>query len=95
MRWRVTVSRKGEIDFWCVNEGYDLPVYLFANKCDLLTEVQDSFLAGARMERTCREAVSLEGSGNGPGGCDCGCRCRSRRRPTRQIVVVARGRKRA
>lgn len=32
-------------------------MYLFANKCDLLTEVQDSFLAGARMEKTCRDSV--------------------------------------
>lgn len=46
-----------EIDYWCVNENYELPVYLFANKCDLLREVQDSFLAGAKMERMCRDAV--------------------------------------
>lgn len=46
-----------EIDLWCQNEGCELPVYLFANKCDLLTEVQDSFLAGARMEKTCRDSV--------------------------------------
>ena len=43
---------------WSQNEGCELPVYLFANKCDLLTKVQDSFLAGARMEKTCRESVS-------------------------------------
>ncbi|CAB1115353.1 unnamed protein product [Ectocarpus sp. CCAP 1310/34] len=50
------VRWKEEIDLWCQNEGCDLPVYLFANKCDLLKEVQDSFLAGARMEKTCRDA---------------------------------------
>lgn len=48
-----------EIDAWCQNEGCALPVYLFANKCDLLTEVHQSFLAGARMERACREAVRI------------------------------------
>eukprot|EP00903_Cladosiphon_okamuranus_P008903 g8522.t1 len=50
------VRWKEEIDLWCQNEGCELPVYLFANKCDLLTEVQDSFLAGARMEKTCRDS---------------------------------------
>ncbi|CAN0376369.1 unnamed protein product, partial [Ectocarpus sp. 12 AP-2014] len=50
------VRWKEEIDLWCQNEGCDLPVYLFANKSDLLKEVQDSFLAGARMEKTCRDA---------------------------------------
>ncbi|CAN0561935.1 unnamed protein product, partial [Ectocarpus sp. 12 AP-2014] len=45
------VRWKEEIDLWCQNEGCDLPVYLFANKSDLLKEVQDSFLAGARMEK--------------------------------------------
>ncbi|CAN0097092.1 unnamed protein product [Discosporangium mesarthrocarpum] len=47
---------KVEIDDWCQNEGCKLPVYLFANKSDLLDNVQDSFLAGAKMEKTCREA---------------------------------------
>lgn len=55
---RSSSVRQEEIDVWCQNEGCELPVYLFANKCDLLTEVQDSFLAGAKMEKTCREAVS-------------------------------------
>ncbi|CAM9118370.1 unnamed protein product, partial [Hapterophycus canaliculatus] len=50
------VRWKEEIDLWCQNEGCDLPVFLLANKSDLLTEVQDSFLAGARMEKTCRES---------------------------------------
>ncbi|CAM9995281.1 unnamed protein product [Pylaiella littoralis] len=50
------VRWKEEIDLWCQNEGCELPVYLFANKCDLLMDVQDSFLAGARMEKTCRDS---------------------------------------
>lgn len=52
-----SIPTQEEIDLWCQNEGCELPVYLFANKCDLLTEVQDSFLAGARMEKTCRDSV--------------------------------------
>lgn len=28
---------------------------LFANKCDLFTDVTESFIAGARMEQLCRD----------------------------------------
>ncbi|KAG5193178.1 hypothetical protein JKP88DRAFT_260949 [Tribonema minus] len=50
------VSRwKDELDVWCTTEGCKIPVFLIANKCDLLTDAQESFLMGAKMEKTCRE----------------------------------------
>jgi Ras-related protein Rab-32 len=50
---------KTEIDTWASNHddgsGGPLPVVLLANKCDLLTDVQQSFIAGAQMEKVCRD----------------------------------------
>lgn len=39
----------------CTNLQQRLPVVLFANKCDLLTDPAASFIAGARMEALCRD----------------------------------------
>eukprot|EP01035_Chromulina_nebulosa_P020922 gene20922-27118_t len=46
---------KNEIDTWSNISNCDLPVVLFANKADLLTNPQDAFKTGATMERICRE----------------------------------------
>ncbi|CAM9760994.1 unnamed protein product, partial [Phaeothamnion confervicola] len=46
---------KAEIDAWCGAEGCSIPVFLLANKVDLLQDVHQSFLAGARIEKTCSE----------------------------------------
>ena len=48
---------KKEIDAWADQSGVlgSLPVVLFANKADLLTNPQDAFKTGAIMERVCRE----------------------------------------
>ena len=50
---------KREIDHWTNVNGGDralnIPVILFANKADLLTNAQEAFKTGATMERICRE----------------------------------------
>ena len=48
---------KKEIDAWADQSGVlgSLPVVLFANKADLLTNPQDAFKTGAIMERVCRD----------------------------------------
>ncbi len=51
---------KEEIDTWCEqSDQKDLPVVLFANKADLLTDPQDAFRTGALREKVCRESNIL------------------------------------
>lgn len=47
---------KSELDKFALTE-YEgsLPVVLFANKCDLLSDPTTSFIAGAKMEALCRD----------------------------------------
>ena len=55
---------KREIDHWAnVNSGdraLHIPVILFANKADLLTNAQEAFKTGATMERICREQGNVQ-----------------------------------
>ena len=46
-------NRKTEIDTWAQLSGFDnIPVILFANKADLLSNAQDALKTGAIMERS-------------------------------------------
>lgn len=52
------VQWKRELDSWASSESEGqstLPVVLFANKSDLLTNAKESFVLGARMEQLCRK----------------------------------------
>ena len=48
---------KAEIDRWIdtSGRGREIPIVLFANKADLLSTVDDAFVAGASIERVCHE----------------------------------------
>lgn len=46
---------KGELDAWLNEQSSRLPVVLFANKSDMLADGQASFVAGAQLEKVCRE----------------------------------------
>ena len=48
---------KAEIDRWIdtSQRGREIPMVLFANKADLLSTVDDAFVAGASIERVCHE----------------------------------------
>lgn len=46
---------KQELDRVFKDEGTDIPVFLVANKCDLIVNMEASFIAGAKMEKACQE----------------------------------------
>ncbi len=50
-----TTQWKKELDDGASEEGRDIPVYLLANKCDLLVDMEESMRIGGEMERMCRD----------------------------------------
>ena len=46
---------KKELDRVFKENGTDIPVFLVANKCDLIENMEASFIAGAKMEKACAE----------------------------------------
>ena len=44
---------KKELDRVFKENGDDIPVFLVANKCDLIDNMEASFIAGAKMEKAC------------------------------------------
>ena len=84
---------KRELDSWASSESEGqstLPVVLFANKSDLLTNAKESFVLGARMEQLCRK-VRWKYCGYARGGSRHGSRPLTTPRPPSTSTALRRG----